>query len=161
MVFVGYGVTAPERHYDDYAGVDVKGKIVVIVANAPPKDPTLGTLWWDSVGGALYVWRGAWIGLTPKEHSTGGKQRLVGISRAGNERLRSLLVVCATSVIKAATMPASKQRTGWLRGLLQRKPRKVAAVALANKIARVAWAVMTYGTVYRRSPTISEVSHAA
>jgi transposase len=103
----------------------------------------------------------AWIGLTPKEHSTGGKQRLVGISRAGNERLRSLLVVCATSVIKAATMPASKQMTGWLRGLLQRKPRKVAAVALANKIARVAWAVMTYGTVYRRSPTDSEVSFYA
>jgi transposase len=103
----------------------------------------------------------AWIGLTPKEHSTGGKQRLVGISRAGNERLRSLLVVCATSVIKAATMPASKQMTGWLRGLLQRKPRKVAAVALADKIARVAWAVMTYGTVYRRSPTDSEVSFYA
>jgi transposase len=103
----------------------------------------------------------AWIGLTPKEHSTGGKQRLVGISRAGNERLRSLLVVCATSVIKAATMPASKQMTDWLRGLLQRKPRKVAAVALANKIARVAWAVMTYGTVYRRSPTNVEVSYAA
>jgi transposase len=72
-----------------------------------------------------------------------------------------LLVVCATSVIKAATMPASKQMTGWLRGLLQRKPRKVAAVALANKIARVAWAVMTYGTVYRRSPTNVEVSYAA
>jgi len=103
----------------------------------------------------------AWIGLTPKEHSTGGKQRLVGISRAGNERLRSLLVVCATSVIKAATMPASKQMTDWLRGLLQRKPRKVAAVALANKIARVAWAVMTYGTVYRRCPTNVEVSYAA
>ena len=92
----------------------------------------------------------AWIGLTPKEHSTGGKQRMGGISRAGNERLRVLLVVGATSVIRAAMRADSKQMTDWLRALLQRKPRKVAAVALANKMARVAWALMTRGEVYRR-----------
>ena len=92
----------------------------------------------------------AWAGLTPKEHSTGGKQRMGGISRAGNERLRALLVAGAMSVIRAATKPGSKQMTEWLRALLARKPRKVAAVALANKMARVAWALMTRGEVYRR-----------
>jgi transposase len=90
----------------------------------------------------------AWAGLTPKEHSTGGKQRMGGISRAGNERLRVLLVVGATSVINAATR-SGKPITGWLRDLLARKPRKVVAVALANKMARVAWALMTRGEVYR------------
>ena len=96
----------------------------------------------------------AWVGLTPKEHSTGGKRRMGGISRAGNERLRALLVTGATSVIRAAMRPGSKQMTDWLRALLQRRPRKVAAVALANKMARVAWALMMRGDVYRRPDTI-------
>ncbi len=94
----------------------------------------------------------AWAGLTPKDRSTGGKQRLGGISRAGNERLRVLLVSGATSVINAAMRPGSRQMTDWLRSLLQRKPRKLAAVALANKMARVAWAMMTSGEAYRRPP---------
>jgi transposase len=93
----------------------------------------------------------AWAGLTPKEQSTGGKQRMGRISRAGHERLRVLLVSGATSVINAAMKPDSKQMTDWLRALLQRKPRKLVAVALANKMARVAWALMTRGEVYRRS----------
>ena len=109
----------------------------------------------------------AWIGLTPKEHSTGGKQRMGdrareggGISRAGNERLRVLLVVGATSVINAAMKPGSKHMTDWLRALLMRKPRKVVAVALANKIARVAWVLMTRGEVYLRpaAPTAAAVA---
>ena len=92
----------------------------------------------------------AWAGLTPKEHSTGGKQRMGGISRAGNKRLRVFLVNGATAVIQAAMKPDSKQMTGWLRALLLRKPRKVVALALANKMARVAWAMMTTGEAYRR-----------
>ena len=92
----------------------------------------------------------AWAGLTPKEHSTGGKQRLGRISRAGNERVRTLLVTGATSVIRVACKPDSRQMTEWLRALLARKPRKLAAVALANKMARVAWAIMTSGETYRR-----------
>jgi transposase len=92
----------------------------------------------------------AWAGLTPREHSTGGKQRMGGISRAGNERLRSLLVTGATSVIQAACKPGSRQMTEWLRALLARKPRKLAAVALANKMARIVWALMTSGETYRR-----------
>jgi transposase len=92
----------------------------------------------------------AWIGLTPKEHSTGGKQRMGGISRAGNERLRRLLVTGATAVILFAVRPGNKQATEWLAKLLQHKPRKLVAVALANKIARTVWAMMTSGEVYRR-----------
>jgi transposase len=104
----------------------------------------------------------AWIGLTPKEHSTGGKQRLGGISRAGHERLRQLLVSGATAVIKVATRPGNKLATEWLLKLLQRRPRKLAAVALANKMARIAWAIMTSGEAYRREPvTAAAVSRAA
>ena len=94
----------------------------------------------------------AWAGLTPKEHSTGGKQRMGGISRAGNERLRVLLVTGATSVIKAAMKPGSQQMTDWLRAMLLRRPRKVVAVALANKMARGAWALMRRSTGARPPP---------
>ena len=97
----------------------------------------------------------AWAGLTPKEKSTAGKQRMGGISRAGNKRLRVLLVSGATSVINAAVKPGSKQMTDWLRALLQRKPRKLAAVALANKMLRVAWVLMARGEVYRRPATLT------
>ena len=92
----------------------------------------------------------AWAGLTPKEHSTGGKQRMGGISEAGHERLRALLAAGATAVINAALKPGSKRMTEWLRAPLLREPRKPAAVALANKMARTAWAMMTRGEVYRR-----------
>jgi transposase len=97
----------------------------------------------------------AWIGLTPKEHSTGGKQRIGGISRAGNERLRRLLVTGATAVIRFAVRPGNKQATEWLVKLLARKPRKLVAVALANKIARTVWAMMTSGEAYRRQPSVA------
>ena len=92
----------------------------------------------------------AWLGLTPREHSTGGKQRMGKISKAGNERLRSLLVVGAMSVIRFAK-PGSKSASPWLLQLLERKPRKLAAVALANKMARVVWAMMATGEAYRGS----------
>ncbi len=90
----------------------------------------------------------AYLGLTPKQHSSGGKQRLGGISHAGNERLRQLLVVGAMSVVRFAK-PGSKTASAWLLGLLERKPRKVAAVALANKMARIVWAMMARGEAYR------------
>ena len=90
----------------------------------------------------------SWLGLVPKERSTGGKQRLGGISRAGNERLRQLLVVGAMAVIRHAR-PGSKTASAWLLRLLERRPRKLAAVALANKIARVVWAMMARGEEWR------------
>ncbi len=96
----------------------------------------------------------AWLGLVPKEHSTGGRQRLGGISRAGNERLRQLLVLGATAVIKYAK-PGSKSASAWLLALLERKPRKLAAVALANKMARIVWAMMATGEAYRGSKKVA------
>jgi transposase len=90
----------------------------------------------------------AWLGLVPKQHSTGGRQQLGSISKAGNERLRQLLVVGAMSVIRFAK-PGSKSASAWLLQLLERKPRKLAAVALANKMARILWAMMTSGEAYR------------
>ena len=93
----------------------------------------------------------AWLGLTPREKSTGGKQRMGSISKAGNERLRQLLVVGPMSVVRYAK-PGSKSASPWLLKLLERKPRMLAAVALANKMARIIWAMMAHGEVYRRQP---------
>jgi transposase len=89
----------------------------------------------------------AWIGLTPKVHSTGGKQRLGVITRAGDEALRSTLVVGAASVIQQV-QKGRAQPSPWLARLLTRKPPKLAAVALANKVARIAWKMMLTGEDY-------------
>ena len=102
----------------------------------------------------------AWIGLTPKEHSTGGKQRMGGISKQGDEGLRALFVNGAAAVINAALIPGSKQMTDWLRGMLARKPKKVVTVALANKMARRAWAMMKSGKPYRHPATPAMASAA-
>lgn len=85
----------------------------------------------------------AWIGLVPRQHSTGGKERLGRISKQGNRYLRWLLVAGAMAVIRYARQHGTKRL--WLLRLMGRRPVKVAAVALANKIARMAWAVMVRG----------------
>lgn len=90
----------------------------------------------------------AWLGLTPKDHSTAGRQRLGVITRAGDETLRRLLVSGAMAVVRHAKRGRA---TAWLLNLLARKPKKLVAVALANKIARIAWVLMMRGTVYRPS----------
>ena len=100
----------------------------------------------------------AWIGLTPKMHSTGGKERLGRISKMGNPVLRSLLVVGATAVSRHARRGATV--SPWLTGLLARRPAKVAAIALANKMARVIWALLTKGGVFTRRPATA-AQHAA
>jgi transposase len=89
----------------------------------------------------------AWLGLTPKDHSTAGKTRIGKITRAGDEMLRSVLVAGATAVIQQAKRGRGRA-SPWLRALLARKPPKLAAVALANKIARIAWKLMTTGESY-------------
>jgi transposase len=89
----------------------------------------------------------AWIGLTPKDHSTAGKTRLGKITRAGDEMLRSVLVAGATAVIQQARRGRGRP-SPWLVALLARKPPKLAAVALANKIARIVWKLMTTGESY-------------
>ncbi len=89
----------------------------------------------------------AWLGLTPKDHSTGGKIRLGKITRAGDEMLRSLLVAGATAVIQQVRRGRGHP-SPWLIALLKRKPPKLAAVALANKTARIAWKLMVTGENY-------------
>ena len=89
----------------------------------------------------------AWLGLTPKDHSTAGKTRLGKITRAGDEMLRSVLVAGATAVIQQARN-GHGHPSPWLVALLARKPPKLAAVALANKIARIAWKLMATGESY-------------
>jgi len=89
----------------------------------------------------------AWLGLTPKDHSSGGRHRQGRISRQGNEALRKLVVLGATAVIRFAR---PGHASPWLLNLLARKPKKLAAIALANKMARTLWAMMVSGEVYRR-----------
>jgi transposase len=89
----------------------------------------------------------AWLGLTPKDHSTAGKTRHGKITRAGDEMLRSVLVAGATAVIQQARRGRGHP-SPWLLALLSRKPLKLAAVALANKIARIAWKLMMTGERY-------------
>ena len=97
----------------------------------------------------------AWMGLTPKSHSSGGKERLGKISKMGNPYLRSLLTTGAASVLRHAQ---DRERIWpWLKGMLARRPFKVVAVALANKIARTIWALLNRGGVYRQ-PYTTEVA---
>jgi transposase len=90
----------------------------------------------------------AWIGLVPKQSSSGGKQKLGGISKKGDRYLRGLFTAGALAVIRYAKIHGTGHRP-WLTALLARRPTKVAAIALANKIARMAWAMMARGERYR------------
>jgi transposase len=90
----------------------------------------------------------AWIGLVPKQHSSGGKDRLGSISKLGDRYLRGLFVAGALAVIRYAKIHGTRHRP-WLTALLARRPTKVAAIALANKLARMAWAMMARGERYK------------
>ena len=94
----------------------------------------------------------AWIGIVPRQDSTGGKQKLGPISKQGDQYLRRILVVGAHAVLKRARQ--QPQKYPWLTQLLARKPFRVVAVALANKMARIAWALLAKGGTYR-APALS------
>lgn len=86
----------------------------------------------------------AWLGLVPSQHSTGGRTALGPITKAGDRYLRTLLVVCATGMLRHRT------KSPWIRALLERMPARKATVAIANKLARIAWAILAHGGTYHR-----------
>jgi transposase len=101
----------------------------------------------------------AWLGLVPRQHSTGGKTRLGRITKAGNREIRTLLVLGATSMVNRA--PHWNSAAGvWLRGVLERRPVRLATVALANKMARIAWALMTRKEVYHAKGRVAATAEA-
>jgi transposase len=117
----------------------------------PGVGPLLATALVASVGDPKSFRSGrnfsAWIGLVPRQHSSGGRERLGSISKQGDRYLRGLFVAGALAVIRYAKLHGSNHRP-WLTGLLARRPTKVAAIALANKLARMAWALMARGERY-------------
>lgn len=96
----------------------------------------------------------AWLGLVPRQHSTGGKQRLGATTKMGERSLRRLLIIGANSVIIKRHVHASARPGTWLGGMLTRKPTMLVRVALANKMARIVWALMARGGVYQ-APTVA------
>jgi transposase len=96
----------------------------------------------------------AWVGLVPQQHSSGGKDKLGSISKQGDRYLRSLFTAGALAVIRYAKLHGTKHRP-WLTALLARRPTKVAAIALANKIARMAWAMMAKGERYKEPAALA------
>src|SRR5450631_565435 len=101
----------------------------------------------------------AWIGLVPRQNSSGGKERLGSISKQGDRYLRRLLVLGAISIVGTARTRPDKYP--WVTDLLGRRPAKVVAVALANKMARTAWAVLARGETYRAPTRSSSAAIAA
>jgi transposase len=103
----------------------------------------------------------AWIGLTPRDHSTAGRTRPGGITRAGDELLRSVLVVGATALLRQVRIGRGTNASPWLLKLLEHKKPKLVAVALANRTARIAWKLMVSGESYRATTTQPALAKAA
>jgi transposase len=101
----------------------------------------------------------AWVGLTPRQHSSGGKKRSGGISRQGDRRLRTLFALGASTIMRHVRT-RSDRATAWQRGLLARRPMKVAVIAQAAKTARIAFAILTSGEPYRAAKDASGRRHA-
>ncbi len=135
--------SAASRHLESIPGI---GPMIATALVASVSDPSI-----FRSGREL----AAWIGLVPKQNSTGGKQRMGRISKQGDQYLRWLLVAGAMSVIRHGRK-TNFEKNPWLADLVHRKPAKVAAVALANKNARTAWALLANGEVYRQ-PAAAQV----
>lgn len=123
------------------------------LATVPGIGPITASLISATVGDNIGAFKSArhfaaWLGLVPRQHSTGGKTSLGRITKAGNKEIRKLLVLGATSMVYRAAQWNSAAGI-WVRGILERCPTRLATVALANKMARIAWAVMTRNEVYQ------------
>ena len=118
----------------------------------PGIGPITATALVSGVGDGKQFKRGrdmaAWLGLTPRQHSSGGKERLLGISKRGDSYLRSLLIHGARAVLKVAGQK-DDPRSRWLQSLSERRNKNIAVVALANKNARIAWALLTKEVEYQ------------
>ena len=136
MITAWHRSSETSRRLDDCPGVGPALATALVATVADPKAFRSGRNF------------SAWIGLVPKQHSSGGKDRLGSISKQGDRYLRSLFVAGALAVIRYAKIHGTKHRP-WLTALLARRPTKVAAIALANKIARMAWAMMAKGERYK------------
>jgi transposase len=121
----------------------------------PGIGPVTATALVATIGDAKHFENGrqlaAWLGLVPRQHSSGGKQNLLGISKRGDRYLRTLLIHCARSVILSSRRKGVQQ--GWVHELTQRRNHNVAAVALANKIARTVWALWAHDREFRSDYT--------
>ena len=95
----------------------------------------------------------AWLGLTPQQNSTGGKERLGGISKQGNNYIRRLLFIGAVGVVRYARRRSPLEE--WIRYLLERRPTRLVTIALANKLARIAWAVLAHDQNYRAGQPVA------
>jgi len=134
------------------------------LATVPGIGPITASLIAATVGGNIGAFRSArhfaaWLGLVPRQHSTGGKTRLGRITKAGDREIRTLLVLGATSMVYRAVQWNSAAGA-WTRGLLTRRPVRLATVALANKMARIAWALMTRKEIYRATGHAAAASAA-
>lgn len=151
-------ITKFDKEFRDYCQADQASKRLTTV---PGIGPMIATALVAAVGDAQTFRRardmGAWLGMVPRQRTTGGKPRLLGISKRGNTYLRTLFIHGA----RAALPTLSKSETSlglWLRNMLSRSHRNVVVVALANKLVRIAWATLRHGSVFAPAKVPTEIA---